>query len=441
MMALTSFLKEVLDDYGLDEEDLIVVDDNPKVLPMQRPKLFKSNVFSESSASTMNESQSSYSLLDSSSHSTTQKWCPLTDSVVGFANTTKNRWGHHSASSNTSSGSEIDRLLSPVSVSADSRLALPARGTSPYIDRRPYIDRLLSPASSSADSIPALPSRRIGFLSPSHPKNLKTPTDTGKTCDRLMSPPARRSSTGESFLSFVPDLENDDRRKRDEKVEDKSTHSFQASSLSSIPDVLNDGDISDDYESDESDSSDESDDGDLSVATFEVTPPPPTLRKSIQGGISAAAETPRCTPRRSIKSILTPPKSTASSKSRIPDAPLIPVPFPSTPERTLPKHNNSFDLNKRKCISELNKRKCNRRGSIVSNPVAVAALEASLADLLLSDSEHDHESEEDNGEMDSDHDHEYSATRGIPETQVAAKDQAKADGLKNQACRICVPVN
>ena len=69
----------------------------------------------------------------------------------------------------------------------------------------------------------------------------------------------------------------------------------------------------------------------------------------------------------------------------------------------------------------------------MSNPVAVAALEASLADLLLSDSEHDHESEEDNGEGDSDHDHEYSATRGIPEMQPAAKDQSKADGHKESS--------
>ena len=68
----------------------------------------------------------------------------------------------------------------------------------------------------------------------------------------------------------------------------------------------------------------------------------------------------------------------------------------------------------------------------MSNPVAVAALEASLADLLLSDSEHDHEYE-DNGKGDSNHDHEYSATRGIPEMQAAAKDQSKADGHKESS--------
>jgi hypothetical protein len=405
-MALDLFFQEILNEYDLEGEDLVVVVDNAQVHPTQR-------VFFESSCSTMNESNSSHLFQNSThSHSSSaspshQKWNPLKDSVVGFANANKNRWGHHSASSNTASmeqGSmsssasfysadltlspparttEVDLLPPPASASADSSLAPPARRTSPDIDG------LVSRSSSaSADSSPSLPARRISLSidldddlvhnapsidtpsadsSPAFPARRispyvdvdrahYTPAGIGESSsDRLISPPARRPSHDTSSLSFVPDLGNDDEIQEKDKVEDKETDLFQAFSLSSIPDVLNDGEESDDYEDDKSDSSgsDEYDDEnnsadmDLSIATFEATPP--------------------CTPQKQMqnlrKSILTSPNSITPSsfKSRIPAAPPLSLPFPPTlelrhSERKLPEHTNSF---------ELNRRKCSRRASII----------------------------------------------------------------------------
>jgi hypothetical protein len=533
-MPLHLYFQEVLVAYGLEEADLVVVDDNPQVHPTQRLKLSASNVYFESSFSSLNDSNSEH-LFHNPCHSNSsvlspqnQKWSKM-DSVVGFANTTKNRWGHQSAASNSNSVStelmgssasisntnysadsrlnpparrtstEIDRLISPsLSPSADSSLALPARRTSPdspfqriksgssLSHNQP--DRLISmTASPFADSSPAYPARRTSVDNRSHPPPFRrihstasasTPTSASENSDRLITPPARRSSCDTFSMSFVPDLGDDDEKQEDDNDKDET----------SIPGIVDNEEVSDTYESDNDDcekcdksGSDEEDDGgysvvmalssatdddvdDSTVATFDAAPPVTpqvsmiNLRKSIPSppkpttttitipSVATVDATPPVTPRGPMinlrKSILSSPKPTTTTitipEGSIPDALTTSTPFsspihPQSPRR-LPKHTNSF---------ELNKRKCSRRGAIVlRSSVIVAALEASLTALDFSDTEHDHEggdNKDSNNEEEEDseyNDHTCSVTRGTSKKE-AARDQADVDeyeessGLKN----------
>jgi hypothetical protein len=250
-----------------------------------------------------------------------------------------------------------------------------------------------------------------------------TPANTPKSADefgnRLVSPPAQpqpqRSSPNDTCsLSFVPGLGNDHQKQEEDKDESETSH--EAFSFTSIPDVLElDEKASDDnYESDDYDNDnydvygyDESDeeeysmdlslstnnDEDPSVETLDATPPGTPQRQQM-------------TTNGCQKSILTSPKPTQSAlttptitipEGEIPEfpitcgttitsMPMIRSPLPSP--RKLPKHTNSF---------ELNKRKYNRRGAIICRTSIVeAALEASLT--LALDLIHDNDNKSNNSD-------------------------------------------